>query len=115
MSVDSQGSKTDALLVTSETDHHISMETCFLFSHTHAQHKKKHTHTRACWRLQMGRETDLPSTGRKRMEEEGEKERKKEKPGVILASKRKRQKVRSVSGGLWGFVCTRALQTITVN
>lgn len=33
------------------------------------------------------------------MEEEGEKERKKEKPGVILASKRKRQKVKSVLGG----------------
>lgn len=32
------------------------------------------------------------------MEEEGEKERKKEKPGVILASKRKRQKVKSGLG-----------------
>lgn len=40
------------------------------------------------------------------MEEEGEKERKKEKPGVILASKRKRQKVKSVlGGGFWGALC----------
>lgn len=51
----------------------------------------------------MGRETDLPSTGRKRMEEEGEKERKKKKPGVILASKRKSQKVKSVLGFVFAF------------
>lgn len=30
-----------------------------------------HTYTLACWKPLMGRETGLPSTGRKRMEEEG--------------------------------------------
>lgn len=45
------------------------------------------THTLACWKLQRGIETGLPSTKRKRMEEEG-KERK-EKPGVTLSSKKK--------------------------
>lgn len=46
------------------------------------------TYTLACWKLQRARETGLPSTRRKRMEEEG-KERK-EKPGVILPSKNKK-------------------------
>lgn len=51
-----------------------------------------HTYTLACWKPLMGRETGLPSTGRKRMEEEGteRKGKKKEKPGVILASKKKK-------------------------
>lgn len=48
----------------------------------------------------MGRETDLPSTGRKRMEEEGKERKEKEKPGVILVRKKKRQKVKSVF--FWG-------------
>lgn len=30
-----------------------------------------HTYTLACWKPLMGREIGLPSTGRKRMEEEG--------------------------------------------
>lgn len=50
----------------------------------------------------MGRETDLPSTGRKRMEEEGKERKEKEKPGVILVRKKKRQKVKSVFLGVGG-------------
>lgn len=64
----------------------------------------------------MGRETDLPSTGRKRMEEEGKERKEKEKPGVILVRKKKRQKVKSVFSGGGGCAegrceCTQALQT----
>lgn len=88
--------QTDALLIRQII---LSMRTCFFLSRTHTHHKD--THTRACWRLQMGRETDLPSTGRKRMEEEGKERKEKEKPGVILVRKKKRQKVKSVFLG-WG-------------
>lgn len=51
--------------------------------------RNSHTHKLACWRPQRGKETGLPSTGRKRMKEEGKerKEREKEKPRVTLASK----------------------------
>lgn len=91
--------QTDALLVRQII---LSMRTCFFLFRTHTHHKNTHRHTRACWRLQMGRETDLPSTGRKRMEEEGKERKEKEKPGVILVRKKKRQKVKSVFLGVGG-------------
>lgn len=68
-------------------DKYVSMKTNFWFctiSHTHTQED-----THACWKLQRGRETGLPSTGRKIMKEGG-KEKKKKNTGVILPSKNKR-------------------------
>lgn len=142
MPVNSQGTKTDVLLVTSLTDNSISMRTCFLLSHTHAHHKETHTHSRMCMLETADGERNRLTFYRKEKNGGRRWERKeKEKPGVILASKRKRQKVKSVLGvcfflgggggkrrgalsgtegcvnTLSGFACTQALQTrgIAVN
>lgn len=76
----------------------LSLHLWLFPSHTHV-HSHTHTHTErdtlACWKLQRGRETGLPSTGRKRMEEvdKGGKEKEKTRGYTIEQKEKWRQKV----------------------
>lgn len=62
----------------SMTDKYVSMKTNLWLCSISLSRTHTHEDTHACWKLQRGRETGLPSTGRKRMKEGG-KEKKKEK------------------------------------
>lgn len=132
MPVNSQGTKTDVLLVTSLTDNYISMKTCFLLSHTHARHKETHTHVHAgdcrwgekqTYLLQEGKEwrKKVRKKGKRKTRsytsEQKEKTESKECFGCFFWGGGALSDTEGCVNTLFGFVCTQALQTrgITVN